>query len=77
MYCLFLVVEFVFDQALCLVRLDVGTEFKKLTQWHAVKFVPAVSCSVVEVSLVVGEVMGYGSVKSASCINGSVVFFLD
>ncbi|KAI3368080.1 hypothetical protein L3Q82_026896 [Scortum barcoo] len=37
----------------------------------------SVSCPVEEVSLAVGEVVGYGSVKSASRMNGAVVIFLD
>ncbi|KAI3360756.1 hypothetical protein L3Q82_012994 [Scortum barcoo] len=54
-----------------------GRSFEKLTRRHAVRLVPAVSCSVEEVSLAVGEVVGYGSVKSASRMNGAVVIFLD
>ncbi|KAI3369189.1 hypothetical protein L3Q82_026139 [Scortum barcoo] len=49
----------------------------RLTRRHAVRLVPAVSCSVEEVSLAVGEVVGYGSVKSASRMNGAVLIFLD
>ncbi|KAI3363574.1 hypothetical protein L3Q82_012163 [Scortum barcoo] len=52
-------------------------QYEKLTRRHAVKLVPAVSCSVEEVSLAGGEVVGYGSVKSASRMNGAVVIFLD
>ncbi|KAI3355855.1 hypothetical protein L3Q82_004225 [Scortum barcoo] len=47
-------------------------QVEKLTRRHAVRLVPAVSCSVEEVSLAVGEVVGYGSVKSASRMNGAV-----
>ena len=54
-----------------------GAEFEKLTRRHAVKLVPAVNCSVEEATLAVGEVVGCGSVKSASRMNGAIVIFLD
>ena len=54
-----------------------GAAFEKLTRRHAVKLVPAVSCSVEEATLAVGEVVGCGSVKSASRMNGAIVIFLD
>lgn len=56
---------------------DVATEFESLTRRHAVKLVSAVSCSVEEAGLAVGEAVGYGSVKSASRMNGAIVIFLD
>ena len=54
-----------------------GVEFERLTRRHAVKLVPGVNCSVEEASLAVGEVVGCGSVKSASRMNGAIVIFLD
>ena len=54
-----------------------GAEFEKLTRRHAVKLVPAVNCSVEEATLAVGEVVGCGSVKSASRMNEAIVIFLD
>ena len=44
---------------------------------HGIKLCPAVDCSVEKVSLAVGEVVGYDSVRSASRINSAVVIFLD
>lgn len=55
----------------------VGSGLEQLTCWHAVKLSPAVSCSVEECSLAVGELVGYGSMKSASRMNNAVVIFLD
>lgn len=49
----------------------------KLTRRHAVKLSPSVNCTVEECSLAVGEVVGHGSVKSASRMNSAVVIFLD
>ena len=54
-----------------------GSGLEKLTRRHAIKLAPAVRCSVEECSLAVGEVVGYGSIKSASRMNNSVVVFLD
>lgn len=57
------------------VQVEMG--FEKLTPQHAVKLVLAVRCLVEEASFAVGEVLGYGSMKSASCINGATIIFLD
>ena len=54
-----------------------GVEFERLTRRHAVKLIPAVQCSVEEATLAVGQVVGCGSVKSASRMNGAIVIFLD
>ena len=55
----------------------VPTEFEKLTCRHAIRFFPAVQCSVEQAGLAVGEVVRFNSVRSASCMNGAIVFFLD
>ena len=52
-------------------------ELEKLTCRHAVKVLPRDGCSVEEVGYAVGEVVGFDSVKSVSCMNSAVVIFLD
>lgn len=52
-------------------------ELEKLTRRHAVRISPHVGCSLEEASYAVGEVVGFESVKSASCMNSAVVRFLD
>ena len=44
-------------------------EFEKMTHRHAVKLTPAVHCSV--------DVIGHGSVKSASRMIEAIVIFVD
>ncbi|KAI4899184.1 hypothetical protein NFI96_019398, partial [Prochilodus magdalenae] len=52
-------------------------QFEQLSRRHGVKIAPGVKCSVEECSLAVGEVVGYGSILSASRMNSAVVLFLD
>ena len=54
-----------------------GFGLHKLTRRHGIKLCPAVACSVEEVSLAVGEVVGCDSVKSASRMNSAVAVFVD
>lgn len=49
----------------------------ELTRRHAIKLSPPAGCSVVDCVLAVGEEVGYGSIRSASRMNGAVVIFLD
>ncbi|TWW78251.1 hypothetical protein D4764_11G0003720 [Takifugu flavidus] len=51
------------------------SEFEKLTRRHGVKLSPPAGMSVEECSLAVGEIVGHGSVKSASRMVG--LFFVD
>lgn len=48
---------------------------EKLTRRHAVKLSPPAGVSVEECVLAVGEIVGHGSVKSASRMNRTVVVF--
>lgn len=50
---------------------------EKPTRCHAVKLSPGAGVSVEECSLAVGAIVGYGSVKSASCMNSTVLIFVD
>lgn len=50
---------------------------ERLTWRHAIKLVPLVPCSMEEAVLAVGQVVGYGSIKSASRMNRAIVMFLD
>lgn len=52
-------------------------EFVKLSWRHGLMGGSGEGCLVEECCLVVGKVQGYGSIKSASRINGAVVIFLD
>ncbi|KAI3375441.1 hypothetical protein L3Q82_003693 [Scortum barcoo] len=52
-------------------------DFSTLTRRHGVKVNAGFPCSVEEVGLAVGEVVGHGSVKSAARMNSAVVLFLD
>ncbi|TWW78313.1 hypothetical protein D4764_11G0004340 [Takifugu flavidus] len=50
---------------------------EKLTRRHAVKLSSPTGVSVEECVLAVGEIVGHGSVKSASRMNSAVVVFVD
>ncbi|TWW77350.1 hypothetical protein D4764_12G0007400 [Takifugu flavidus] len=50
---------------------------EKLTRRHDVKLSPPASVSVEECVLSVGEIVGHGSVKSASRMNSALVVFVD
>ena len=51
--------------------------FDQLSRRHGIRIAPGARRSVEECSLAVGEVVGYGSIVSASRMNGAVVVFLD
>lgn len=51
--------------------------YEQLTRQHGIKVPVGVECSVEECVLVVGEVVGHSSIRSASRMNGAVVLFLD
>ena len=51
--------------------------FSGLTRKHGIKVGAGSPCSVEEVALAVGEIIGHGSVKSAARMNSAVVLFLD
>ncbi len=51
--------------------------YEQLTRQHGIKVPVGVECSVEECVLVVGEVVGHISIRSASRMNGAVVLFLD
>ncbi|TWW71510.1 hypothetical protein D4764_16G0000070 [Takifugu flavidus] len=53
------------------------SELEKLTRRYGVKLSPPAGVSVEECALVVGEIVGHRSVKSASRINSTVVVFVD
>ncbi|TWW71152.1 hypothetical protein D4764_17G0006350 [Takifugu flavidus] len=57
--------------------MPVISEFEKLARRHGVKLFPPTGVSVEECALAVGEIVGHGSVKSASRINSMVVVFVD
>lgn len=52
-------------------------ELEKLTCRHGVRIVSRLGVSVEEVSYVVGEAVGFSSIKSASRMNSAAVIFLD
>lgn len=52
-------------------------ELQKLTRRHAIKLLPAVSCSVGDAAYAIGDFVGFQSVKAASRINSAIVIFLD
>uniref|UniRef100_G3Q7R1 CCHC-type domain-containing protein n=1 Tax=Gasterosteus aculeatus TaxID=69293 RepID=G3Q7R1_GASAC len=54
-----------------------GDTFSQLTRKHGIKIAAGFPCSVEDIGLAVGEVVGHGSVKSAARMNGAVVIFLD
>ncbi|KAI3367042.1 hypothetical protein L3Q82_009672 [Scortum barcoo] len=54
-----------------------GGDFSKLTQKLGVKVCAGSPCSVEEVALAVGELIGHGSVKSAARMNNAVVLFVE
>lgn len=54
---------------------EVGLQ--KLTRRHAVKLLPAVTCSVEDAAYAIGELVGFQSVKAASRMNSAIVIFLD
>ena len=51
--------------------------FDQLSRRHGIRIAPGARRSVEECSLAVGEVVGYGSIVSASRMNSAVVVFLD
>ena len=51
--------------------------FSALTRKHGIKTGAGSPCSVEEVALAVGEIIGHGSVKSAARMNSAVVLFLE
>ncbi|KAE8280196.1 Transposon TX1 uncharacterized 82 kDa protein ORF 1 [Larimichthys crocea] len=51
--------------------------FSRLTRRHGIKIGAGSPCSVEEVALAVGEVIGHGYVKSAARMNSAVVLFLE
>ena len=55
----------------------VNGEFAQLTRKHGIKVGAGFPCSVEDIGLAVGEVVGHGSVKSAARMNSAVVLFLD
>ncbi|KAI3361474.1 hypothetical protein L3Q82_012949 [Scortum barcoo] len=54
-----------------------GGDFSKLTRKHGIKVGAGSPCSVEEVALAVGELIGHGSVKSAARMNNAVVLFVE
>lgn len=56
---------------------EVVADLERLTLRHAMKLVPVVPCSTEEVVLVLGQVVGYSSIKLASRMNETIVIFLD
>lgn len=48
-----------------------------LTRRHGIQVAAASPCSVEEICLLVGEEIGHGSLKSAACMSGAVVLFLE
>ena len=50
--------------------------FSALARKHGIKTGAGFQCSVEEVALAVGEIIGHGSVKSAARMNCAVVLFL-
>ncbi|KAI3370935.1 hypothetical protein L3Q82_023490 [Scortum barcoo] len=69
----FLVVVVVGGQSGIMPIVSSQEELEKLTRRHAVKVLPQAGCSVEEVGYAVGEVVGFESVKSTSCMNSAVV----
>ncbi len=51
--------------------------FSTLTRKHGIKIGAGCPCSVEEIALAVGEVIGHGSVKSAAHMNSAVVLFIE
>lgn len=54
-----------------------GADFAQLTRRHGIKVPVGSESSVEEVSIAIGGIVGYNSIRSASRMNGAVVLFLD
>ncbi|KAL6112674.1 uncharacterized protein ACO6RY_11126 [Pungitius sinensis] len=54
-----------------------GENLSHLTRKHGIKISAGFPCSVEDIGLAVGEIVGHGSVKLAARMNGAVVIFLD
>ncbi|KAJ3593499.1 hypothetical protein NHX12_005833 [Muraenolepis orangiensis] len=55
----------------------VNGDFAKLTRQHGIKISAGFACTVEEIGLAVGEMVGHGSIKSLARMNSAVVIFLD
>ncbi|KAK9533206.1 hypothetical protein VZT92_008344 [Zoarces viviparus] len=54
-----------------------GESLSHLTRKHGIKISAGFPCSVEDIGLAVGEMVGHSSVKSAARMNSAVVIFLD
>uniref|UniRef100_A0A0S7EY72 YTX1 n=1 Tax=Poeciliopsis prolifica TaxID=188132 RepID=A0A0S7EY72_9TELE len=54
-----------------------GGSFSTLTRKNGIKVGAGSPCSVEEVCLAVGEIIGHGNIKSAARMNGAVVLFVE